>query len=76
MSEVRHPGTDEQQETLITECTSVPPVAGELPCWHLDEDPEFCPGEAAFTVERATSYIPSGTHQVIRCLGECDLDSF
>ncbi len=69
VSDVRYPGTDLQEETIIPACSAVPPPADERPCWHIEIDPTTCPStdtQAMLKVERH-DYPPTGTHVQVRC---------
>ena len=72
VSDVRFPGQDNQTETIIPECASVPPDSGDLPCWHLEPD-DACtdtPSGLSLIVERGTGSVPTGTHVQARCVVE------
>lgn len=70
VSDVRFTGQDTQDEVPIPHCLNVPPLANQLPCWHLIQDPAACfdtPSQAVIKVERG-AYPPPGTFVRIRCL--------
>ncbi len=69
VSDVRYPGTDQQEETLIPACADT----DELPCWRLEEDRIYCPDTtsgAVLQVDRH-DYPASGTHTQVRCRTLC-----
>ena len=70
VSDVRYPGEDRQEETIVPECTSTDPAA-PLPCWHFVTDTAACPDTATnltLIVERGSGSVPTGTHVVARCV--------
>jgi hypothetical protein len=70
VSDVRYPGEDRQEETIIPECTSLSPAA-PLPCWHFVEDTLNCDEtetQLSLVVERGSGSVPTGTHVVARCV--------
>jgi len=70
VSEIRGDGTSERTETLVPECETVPPVAGQLPCWYFDDEPGFCPDTPTglyIRIERGRVSVPSGSHGIVRC---------
>ncbi len=74
VSDVRYPGTDEQEETLISKCESVPPEPGTLPCWEIISEPNYCPdtaSQAYVEVHRGGANVPRGTHTIMRCSTGC-----
>jgi len=71
VSDVRYPGEERQEETILPQCTTVPPATGDLPCWHLMTDTDSCPDTPTnFTliVERGSGSVPTGTHVIARCV--------
>ena len=73
VSDVRFPGEENQTETIIPECSAVPPSSGDLPCWHLETDTDNCADTAtqlSLVIERGTGSVPSGTHVIARCVVE------
>lgn len=74
VSDVRYPGTDEQEETLLPMCESVPPEPGTLPCWEIVVGPDYCPDTASGSyveVYRGGANVPRGTHTIMRCSTGC-----
>ncbi len=70
VSDVRYPGEDRQEETIIPECTSTSPAA-PLPCWHFETDMDSCPDtptNLTLIVERGAGSVPTGTHVIARCV--------
>ncbi len=70
VSDIRFPGEDRQEETIIPECTSTSPPT-PLPCWHFEEDTEACPDtdtHLTLIVERGSGSVPTGTHVYARCV--------
>ena len=75
VSDVRFPGTDDQQETLVPACAAVPPAPGEMPCWQIVPDPDRCPyseTSAVLEVHRGPATVPSESYVVARCSTGCD----
>jgi hypothetical protein len=69
VSDVRYPGEDRQEETILPECEN--PASPTLPCWHLQEDLENCDKTVtnlALVVERGPGTVPFGTYVVARCV--------
>ncbi len=68
VSDVRYPGEDRQEETIIEECND---SQSDLPCWHFETDTANC-GETdtqlSLVVERGAGSVPTGTHVVARCV--------
>ena len=70
VSDIRFPGGDNQQESVLPQCSSATPDASEHPCWHFVEDRETCPDTlTGFTlmVERGSTTVPPGTNTRVRC---------
>lgn len=75
VSDVLFPGTDQQEERILPECSQVPPPPGEAPCWYLEPAPAECaltPTQLALEVERGGASVPRGTHLIARCLDACE----
>jgi hypothetical protein len=72
VSDVRYPGEDRQEETIIPECNlPVTEPASPLPCWHFVPDVGACPDtptNLTLLVERGSGSVPTGTHVVARCV--------
>jgi hypothetical protein len=78
VSDVVHPGQDNQTETLLPECnaaedldTTDSPNSTNIPCWHLEEDTASCgetPTHLALLVERGGISPPTGTHVQAHCV--------
>jgi hypothetical protein len=71
VSDVRYPGTNEQTETIVPVCGTVPPADSELPCWHLEPD-EQCDTASGLSlvIERGDIPVPLDTHVQARCVVE------
>jgi len=67
VSDVRNPGDDDQEETLLPPCDA----GSGIPCWQLVEDRAGCadtPTGLTLVVERGDASVPPGTHVQARCL--------
>jgi hypothetical protein len=67
VSEVRFPGEDRQEETILPECDD---ARTRLPCWHLEEDLVGCadtPTNMNLVVERGGHTVPPGSRIHLRC---------
>jgi hypothetical protein len=84
VSDVVHPGADNQTETLLPECnaaedldTTDSPNSTNLPCWHLETDTASCaetPTNYALLVERGGISPQTGTHVQAHCVTCVDED--
>ncbi|HTM20281.1 MAG TPA: hypothetical protein VL172_07240, partial [Kofleriaceae bacterium] len=70
VSDVRCPGTDQQQETVIPPCAA----GSSLPCWRMEEDRQNCPETPTGLVldVQRHDWPQVGTHVQARCLTLCD----
>jgi hypothetical protein len=68
VSDVRFPGEDRQEETILPECND---ARSNIPCWHLELDREACPTTPTgltLVVERGGGSVLTGTHVQARCV--------
>ncbi len=66
---------DAQTESLMEECTVIPPLDDMPPCWYIDEKPTQCSntssGAAALNVHWGRQPVPSGTTVIALCHSGC-----
>jgi hypothetical protein len=68
VSDVRYPGTDDQEETILAECNA---ARDNIPCWYFEVDTANCSTtdtQYAVVVERGGANVPTGTHTQVRCV--------
>jgi hypothetical protein len=70
VSDIRYPGEDRQEETLLPPCSDSTPEPGEMPCWRFVVYDAACPDTPTHTVlvvERGAADVAHGTHTILRC---------
>jgi hypothetical protein len=67
VSDIRFPGEDRQEETIIPECNA---DRSNIPCWHFEaqDSCDAYPTGLALIVERGGGSVPTGTHVYARCV--------
>ena len=72
VSQLRFADSDQQEETLLFECSFADAPDDERPCWWIDEDADCAlDGGYGFEVLRGRESVPGGTTVRVRCHAGC-----